>query len=192
MTNNICVIDTETTGLGRQASRKDAIVEVGAVIFENGNRVAKFNSICNPGEEYFLNGRADYALQKNGLSLITIRSSPPIQIVAHQLRLLLKEHSPLTVFSYNVQFEQSFLNDPPWSFGDIEGLEWGPCIMLHTAEWLGERGMNVMHWSGDGWKWPKQVEAAERLGIKIDYNKAHSAYYDAKVAYEIAKRTGLL
>jgi len=44
----------------------------------------------------------------------------------------------------------------------------------------------------DNWKWPKQVEAAEKLGIEIDYKKAHSAYYDARIAYEIGKRTGLL
>jgi len=185
---NIIVVDTETTGLGAQQYRKDAIVQVGAVVVRDGNIIDEYNSCCWPGEEYFLDGRADYALEINSLSYDQLLMYPTDIVVADLFRNWISKYLPARITAFNVAFDKAFLDQKPWNLYDIEGLGWGKCIMLHAAEYLGEMGENYITWSGS-WKWPK-LEKACRV-LDVDLINAHDAAGDARAAAEVMMKMGM-
>lgn len=186
---NIIVVDTETTGLGGQDSREDAIVQIGAVVVRDGMIIDEFNSCCWPGEKYFIGGRANYALMINNLSIDKLRSSPHDDIVAMKFREWMEQYLTTKITAYNVAFDRPFLEQKPWSLQETVGLTWGSCIMLYAAEYLGERGMNRRHPRYGNWKWKKLEEVARFLGVAL--TNAHDAMGDAKAAAEIMLKMGM-
>ena len=177
------MIDTETTGLGAQHYREDAIVQVGAVVVRDGKIIDEFNSCCWPGEKYFLDGRAGAALAINNLNMSELRSSPPDEEVAEDFRRWLSPYLPARITAYNIAFDRPFLEQEPWELHDLEELEWGNCIMLYAAEYLGDRGLNKWNTHFQNWKWPKLGEAAIKL--EVEMVKAHDAVGDARTAAEV-------
>ena len=183
---NIIVVDTETTGLGSQDSREDAIVQIGAVAVVQGEMIDQFCSYSWPGEKFFIDGRADYALSINNLDIDMLRSSPPDEIVAVKFQEWMKTHLPAKITAYNIAFDRPFLVQEPWNLRDIPGLEWGECIMQYAAEYLGERGMNRRHPYFGNWMWKKLGAAARSLNV--DIANAHDALSDARAAADIMMR----
>jgi len=182
----LIVIDCETTGLGAQRGRDDAIIEIGAVIISaTADMLAGFERRCWPGEKYFEGGRAQYALDVNNINLDSLRRAQPTEEVAEAFRAWLGKWPSLPITSFNVAFDRPFLEAEPWNLK----RQWGPCIMLHAAKHLGEMGHNVQFPDGQ-WKWPKLQDACKVLEIR--QRGQHSALADAWAAARVAHRMGMI
>ena len=83
--------DTETTGLNPS---RDRIIELGAVLFENGKCVKRFQSLVNPG--VFIPARVTAV---NNITNSMIKNAPTEEIVYSELAEFLKD-------AYTVQFSK--------------------------------------------------------------------------------------
>ena len=91
----IVVIDVETTGLGHKARppREDGVVSVGLAWRESGSgpsfvggKLRTWEARCDPGERFHADGRADGAFRINGFGVEEVRSFPPAEKVAQELK----------------------------------------------------------------------------------------------------------
>lgn len=126
-------IDVETTGISR--SKGAAIVEVGVVLYsDNGEEIASYTSLCNPGQAALDCEEADGALAKNRITREEILAAPPAAEVAEALRKFLMEWVPTAPrHAFNVAFASKFLQIEPWSIAE----PWGECVMLAAQKVLG-------------------------------------------------------
>lgn len=186
---NLIVVDTETTGLGIQKGRQDAIVQIGAVALMDGSIRSTFSEFCWPGDHYFAHGRAAAALAVSGIDEGELRTARPCSGVASSFTSWLGEQLPATITAYNIAFDSPFLDAPPWSIGLVEGLEWGKCVMIEVSECLGEMGHNRRHPRYGNWKWVRLSNAARIVGIEL--SDAHDALADATAAAELIIKLGL-
>lgn len=166
------VVDTETTGLGHFHGRDDGIVQVALAYRDpDRRRVATWSEVCDPGEQYYRDGRAAGAFRINGMSEGALSEARKAKAVAADLRTRLKElaaeHGAIDLRAYNLGFDRPFLTAVPWK---LTG-PWGPCLMLEA-----HRALNP------GGKWPKLVEATAMLGVKYPGEGAHNAASDAHAA----------
>lgn len=187
---HIVVLDVETTGLGRQDGRDDGVVQVGLATRDPDTaEIVTWSEVCNPGREYLAGGRADEALEINGLTKDEVLSARPAREVAADLQEKLEglrdrahdgglgsmldrlrgRFGGLDLRAYNVRFDRPFLQAEPWR---IDG-PWGPCLMLMAHRALNPHG-----------KWPKLVEACEVLGVGLG-DEAHDAGTDAEAALRV-------
>lgn len=185
-------IDIETTGLGKRNGRDDAIYEVGAVAIKEGGLRRHFAWLCNPGKEYFANDRAAGAMKNSHKTTKQILRATPIEEVAKNFREWLSRLAPSILFFYNREFDTGFLFESPWNINTIDGLEYGKCVMIHAAEFLGEQGKNVWSDYFENWKYMKLIDAAIALDIDVDEKKFHGALYDADIAAKVALKTGMI
>jgi ATP-dependent DNA helicase DinG len=96
--NPIIALDIETTGLD---SKKDAILEIGAVRF-NGKRIEnEWSSLINPGRKI-----PPFITQLTGINDHMVLEAPSIQEVVPELRNFVGE---LPILGHNVGFDLSFL-----------------------------------------------------------------------------------
>lgn len=127
--------------------------------------------MCDPGERFHREGRADVAFGINSITESQLARAPPAKEVAAELRSRLKdlkaEHGPLDLRAYNLAFDRPFLTATPWKFTG----PWGPCLMLEAHRALNPFG-----------KWPTLTEACAMLGIKYPGKGAHNAASDAHAA----------
>ena len=167
------VIDTETTGLGlfgRTGPRPDGVVQVGIAWRRPSRQIQVWERICNPGAEFLEGGRADEALQINGLTREQVLSAPVVKSVAKELREKLaqirRRYGRFQLLAFNVEFDKSFLVAQPWNIR----TGWGPCLMEEAAQLFGARRGRI----GLG-------EAAGLVGIKVG-GRQHTAAVDAQTA----------
>lgn len=189
--SHIVVLDVETTGLGRQVGRPDGIVQVGMATRDpETGEIRTWSDVCNPGQGYLAGGRADEALEINGLTKDEVLAARPARKVAADLHEKLEalrdraadgglgaaldrlrgRFAGLDLRAYNVGFDRGFLQDDPWR---IDG-PWGPCLMLAAHEVLNPGG-----------KWPKLGEACDALEIELGEEEAHDAGADAEAALRV-------
>jgi len=176
-------VDTETTGLGQNASppRPDGVVQVGYAWRAPDAEVIRWQATCNPGESYLREGRAFEALRVNGLMAEEVLSAPSARKVAGEFRQRLttiarKSGSPVELRSFNRDFDEPFLAASPW---DIPSELWGPCLMQAAQDYLGH------------WKWPRLEEALAMLDLRPPPGRSHTAAVDAHSAlliYETISR----
>ena len=96
----IIALDIETTGLD---SKKDAILEIGAVRF-NGKRIEdEWSSLINPGRKI-----PPFITQLTGINDHMVLEAPPIQKVVPELRNFVGD---LPILGHNVGFDLSFLRN---------------------------------------------------------------------------------
>ena len=97
MTDIIAVIDFETTGM---RAGPDRIIEVGAAILRNGEVVATFTELMNPGFRipYFITGLT-------GITDAMVREKPHPEAVMPRLREFLGDHPCV---AHNAGFDQRF------------------------------------------------------------------------------------
>ena len=168
-------IDTETTGLGPFANprREDAIVEVGIAYRING-RIERWGSLCNPGEKYFRNGRAEEALRVNQISLQDIADAPDSRTASMGLRSALKSIGEVELHAYNIPFDKAFLDLEPWNIS--MDFTWGEDVMDLSFNYFQlPQGYKI-----------GLARTLERLGIRPD-GDPHRAATDAVsalMAYE--------
>lgn len=91
-------IDLETTGLD---PKRDRIIEIGAVRFENGAQTASFSSFLNPGR--VLPWRIT---ELTGITDAQLQGQPDFQQVADELLCFLGEDALL---GHNILFDYAFL-----------------------------------------------------------------------------------
>ena len=172
-------LDTETTGLGHadwHEEREDAIVEIGIAIRIDGELYSR-SWLCNPGEKYFENGRADYALSVSHIPINAIMNAARDTEVALKVKGFLADlHHPLTnrpiplFHSYNIAFDRPFLEKSPWNFE----YKWGEDPMLLAADII----------NPESGRWPRLEDAMHFFNINREGN-AHSALSDAIAALKV-------
>ena len=172
-------LDTETTGLGHVAKyeiREDAVIEIGLAFRLDGDIYSR-SWLCNPGEKYFQNGRADEALSVSKIPMDAIMNAPSAtEVAVHVKGFLANLHYPLTnrpiplFHSYNIAFDRPFLEKSPWNFE----YKWGENPMLLAADII----------NPESGRWPRLEDAMHFFNINREGN-AHSALSDAIAALKV-------
>lgn len=166
-------VDVETTGISRTAGA--VVIEVAAVVREDGVELAYCTSLCNPGAEALKLPDAEKALAVNRISVDDILAAPSIADVAKSLNefLDIKAEGAL-LHAFNKSFDSKFLELEPWG---IRKERWGECVMM-AARKVMEVG-----------RFPSLEQA--RTHFAIANPDAHRALADARVAgllYEAIER----
>lgn len=151
--NNTVFLDLETTGFHAD----DEILEVG-ISDHNGN--ALIDSYVKPVEK--TSWKEAQAI--NNISPKMVASAPTLEELKPQIIEAIKDK---TVVIYNASFDTKFLS------GIIEHAANVECCMLAFAE-----HNNVLDEKRGGFKWIKQVVAAEFIGYEWT-GRAHSALADS-------------
>ena len=98
--NAFVAFDLETTGLD---PRKDKIVEIGAVKFDNKGLIARFSALVNPGIPMPAG-----AERVNGISDTMLMGKPPIAEVLGDFLPFIKN---AVIIAYNAAFDCDFINE---------------------------------------------------------------------------------
>ncbi|GEM_PF-4360778 len=169
----LIVLDVETTGLGHKSypPRDDAVVQIGMAWRAAEGAVKTWSQYCHPGEQYLHGGRAQAALNINGISADILNTAQPAQSVAEQFWnqvFRIEAQGDLVQFrAYNKAFDAPFLASDPWNVPDER---WGDCIMLDAKDHLQTS------------RWPKLDAAVRSMGLEWPTGKAHDAAVDAHAA----------
>jgi DNA polymerase III epsilon subunit-like protein len=161
---NLIFVDTETTGLGVHGNppREDGVLEVGLAWEEDG-LLRSWQCRCNPGDHPWKDGRADQALQVNGITAAEIAQAPSVTTVAAYARTTIRRIAKggmFTLVAFNAPFDRSFLETPDWALG---ATAW------RDAK---ERARRV---SGATRRHLSLRAACEKLGVNVEDLRAHSA-----------------
>ena len=168
----LIVLDVETTGLGHKSypPRLDAVVQIGMAWRAADGEVKTWSQYCHPGDQYPRGGRAQAALDINGITADILQAAQPAAFVAEQFWnqiFRFESQGDLVQFrAYNKAFDAPFLAADPWNVPDER---WGDCIMLDAANKLNAR-------------WLKLQKATATLQIDWPDGKAHDAATDAHAA----------
>ncbi|HEX4340399.1 MAG TPA: 3'-5' exonuclease [Polyangiaceae bacterium] len=158
-------IDTETTG---KDPAVDRVIELGAVVFKNGEVVSRHRWLMNPGVPI-----PKEAFDVHGISDDHVKDSPPFSMVAVEILAVLEGKIPL---AYNADFDRAFLVEELGRAGVARPAM--PPAARRGIEWL-----DPLVWARELHQEEKSRslgDVAERLGIALD--KAHSAVHDAEAA----------
>ena len=98
--DSIVALDIETTGLD---SKKDAIIEIGAVRFTTKRIEGEWSSLINPGRKI-----PPFITQLTGINDHMVLEAPSIQNILPELRHFVGE---LPILGHNVGFDLSFLRN---------------------------------------------------------------------------------
>lgn len=98
--NTVIVLDFETTGLSPDYG--DRAIEIGAVRIENGEVVARFQALMNPGRRInrFIE---DYTGITNGM----LQDAPPCKVVMHDFADFINGYN---LVAHNASFDKRFLD----------------------------------------------------------------------------------
>lgn len=126
-------VDVETSGISRTAGA--VIVEVAAVVREDGVELAYCTSLCNPGREALELPEAREALAVNRIPVDEILAAPPIPDVAQSLAEFLEINAKdAMLHAFNRSFDSKFLEIEPWG---IRKERWGECVMMAARSSMG-------------------------------------------------------
>jgi DNA polymerase III subunit epsilon len=161
-------IDTETTG---RDPAVDRIVEFAAVVWKNGEAVARHRWLVNPGRPI-----PQEAFDVHGINDEAVANQPPFSAVASEILAILEGKVPL---AYNADFDRAFLVEELGRAGMVGRAM--PPAARRGIEWV-----DPLVWARELQKEEKSKalgEVAERLGIALE--KAHSAVHDAEAAVRV-------
>ena len=159
------VIDTETTGL--EPSLGHRVVEVAAVRWENGRRVAEFQQLLNPERP-----QDPQAARITGLADAQLQNQPRFGEIYPQLAQFLEG---AVLIAHNARFDADFL-----------GLEIGLCQPTPTAApapWLCTLLVARRHFH-----FGRNHLAGVAHALGVPMRRAHRALNDVYVTAEIFKR----
>ncbi|MEK6256424.1 MAG: exonuclease domain-containing protein [Chloroflexota bacterium] len=94
----IVALDLETTGLD---SKKDAIIEIGAIRFSKNRVEAEYSQLINPGRQI-----PSFITQLTGITNAMVRNAPRIEEVLDELEQFVGD---VPVLGHNVKFDLSFV-----------------------------------------------------------------------------------
>jgi DNA polymerase-3 subunit epsilon len=175
----IALIDLETTG--RDAS-VDRVVEVGIAVGRNGDVIARYNWLINPGIPIPAEVQAVH-----GISDADVKDSPRFETVAHEIAAALVGCIPA---AYNAAFDRAFLVNEFGRAASLAPAGDRPAPPSGTAvapalrrevEWI-----DPLVWAREIQREEKSKalgEVAARLGVKLE--NAHRASDDAEAALRV-------
>lgn len=164
----IVSLDTETTGRDAATCR---VVEVGAVVWENGQVVARHNWLINPGCPIPAEVVAVHHISDDD-----VKDCPSFAQIADELLEICKGRIPL---AYNADFDRRFLLEE-FTRNNVD-LTRPPPAMRRGVEWL-----DPLVWARELQKYEKSKalgEVCQRLGIEL--TNAHRATDDAEAALKV-------
>jgi DNA polymerase-3 subunit epsilon len=169
----IAMLDVETTGL---ESLTDRVIELGIVIGQRGEIVARQNWLINPGKP--INPEASAV---HGITDADVADKPPFEAVAHEILALLRGAVPA---AYNAPFDRGFLQA---EFGRVvDPITPLPPALRKEVEWV-----DPLVWAREIHRDEKSrtlANVAGRLGITLD--NAHRASDDAQAALHVLYALG--
>lgn len=162
--NTYIAFDSETTGLNPKENR---IIELGAVLFENGKAVKKFNTLVNAEVEV-----SSFITELTGINNEMLENEPKEQIAYEMLKEFLNEAlaGNIIICGHNARFDMSFLQETFKRLNLTGKIRYVDTLAL-SRKYL--KGLPNY----------KQGTVANHLNIKIA--KAHRAYDDAYVCGQI-------
>ena len=178
------VVDTETTGLGKNPN--DKVVDIGIVALDTdtGSVEDVYSSVIGYDvESWDEQHRNAWIFSHSDLTLDDVRNAPPFSRVRDDVKSILVGK---TVTSYNTVFDFRFLLRDEWMLRGWFRL--APCIMEAATPVVGIRlGDDAYGW----YKWPKLEEAYACLcpsdPVGIADGQDHRALSDARAAAYVLK-----
>ncbi|WP_071459942.1 ATP-dependent DNA helicase DinG [Bacillus massilinigeriensis] len=161
MNHTFVVVDLETTG--NAPKKGDRIIQVGAVVIENGVITNRFSSLVNPGKEI-----PPFIESLTGINNEMVKNAPFFKEIAENILSLLEG---AFFVAHNVFFDLHFLQEELKQAG-LAGF-YGPII--DTVELS-----RILFPSADSYK---LSDLAIREGI--DHDRPHQADSDAEVTAEL-------
>ncbi len=107
MTNTYVSVDLETTGLNPEY---DAIIEVAAVTFKDGEILKEWSSLVNPDQEI-----PDFITNLTGISDVMVADAPDLFSIRSEVRQILADH---VIVGHNVGFDLGFLQAADLAHGN--------------------------------------------------------------------------
>ena len=175
----VALVDVETTG--RDAS-VDRVIEVGIAVARNGEIIARYNWLVNPGIPI-----PDEARAVHHISDDDVKDSPRFETIAHEVSAALTGCIPA---AYNAAFDRAFLVN---EFGRAQAhapatAEAPGALPAHAAPFLRREvdWIDPLVWAREIQREEKSkalAEVAARLGVALD--NAHRASDDAEAALRV-------
>lgn len=164
---DVALLDVETTG--RDASI-DRVVEVGIVVGRNGEVVARYNWLINPGMPIPAEVSAVH-----GITDDMVKDKPRFEDVASEIAQALRGCVPA---AYNALFDRAFMmSEFARAKTDVIGIP----ALTRDVEWI-----DPLVWARDIQSDEKSRalgDVAARLGVKLE--QAHRASDDAEAALRV-------
>ncbi|MGA9226070.1 MAG: ATP-dependent DNA helicase DinG [Mesobacillus sp.] len=161
MSQKYVVIDLETTG--NSPKKGDRIIQIGAVVIENGKLTGQFASLVNPLQDIPV-----FIEELTGISDSMVKDAPLFSEIAPEITEMLKD---AYFVAHNVLFDLSFLQDELLNAG-CEGF-YGP--VLDTVEMA-----RILYPTADSFK---LTDLAAKENLRHD--RPHQADSDAYVTAEL-------
>ena len=164
---DFCVVDIETTGL---SPSNDSIIEIGAIMYENGVAVDSFASLLQPKVNELGDYVSPFITNLTGITNEMLDAAPPTEDVLAEFFDYLGDS---IIVGYNVNFDVNFLYDSIFEhLGENMGNDY--IDLLRMAKKLYP---NMAH--------HRLCDMTARFGI---VNKsAHRALSDVEATYECFK-----
>ena len=162
MNRRFYVLDTETTGLGRQ----DEIVQIG-IVDKEGEMI--MDKLIKPTIPIPLG-----ASKVHGIYDSDVEDAPNFKDIYTELSKLLAGQE---IIAYNMTFDRRMLKQ---SGAEYE-LNWGKCAMIQYAQYRGQRRK--------GWrsyKWHRLGNAVAQEGLQV--KDAHNALGDARMTLALIRK----
>ena len=181
------VADTETTGLGINTpgeARPDGVISIGLAWKDKDGALNSASFECDPGPEFYADGRADKAFEVNGYTAEQVHGLPPVttvvdRVMAYLQRVEKETGEKVSLAAYNSPFDSWFLAQPPWLLTAECGWKWEGDLMIRAAKAAGvPAGVNGQRYT--------LRAAMEFAGIER-FGKAHNAESDAVDALRLAE-----
>ncbi len=99
----IVPLDIETTGLD---SKKDSIIEIGAVVFSDSKEIRSFSSTI-----YYGSPLPDFIRKLTGIEEDELLKSPPIEDVVEKFKEFLPPYDETIIIGHNINFDISFIRE---------------------------------------------------------------------------------
>lgn len=97
--NTVVVLDFETTGLS--PTQGDRAIEIGAVLLENGQAIARFQELMNPGFRI-----SSFIEDYTGITNAMLQEASPCDEVMERFYQFVGQHN---MVAHNASFDQRFL-----------------------------------------------------------------------------------
>jgi DNA polymerase-3 subunit epsilon len=154
-----CIVDIETNGSKPDNSQ---IIELGAIMYENGKIVDKFESYVKADEI------PKNIVQLTGITLNDVKNAPSLKSVLEKFRLFL---SDAVFLAHNVNFDYKFISH------SMEEAGFGPLLNRKICSIdLAKKTIEAEKY-GLGF-------LIKLFDIKVDHHRAYSDAYAAMVVFE--------
>ena len=154
-----CIVDIESNGSKPTDSQ---IIEIGAIMYENGKIVDKFESYVKADEI------PENIVQLTGITLDDVKNAPPLKSVLEKFRLFL---SDAVFLAHNVNFDYKFISH------SMEESGFGPLLNRKICSIdLAKKTIEAEKY-GLGF-------FIDLFDIEVDQHRAYSDAYAAMVVFE--------